>query len=483
MKTFLLLAAWVGCFIVGIHSAAAQKNRTDDTGQRIANWEIRGKDERLNARGAYVSGQRDGEWAFFFSPIGRFAQSPDIKGSFNAGIRSGEWEILESRSRNLLKGSMQDGRMAGKWRYYDKKGRVLAEGYFNENNMREGKWTIYRNGSPMCTGAYQNGERVGEWAFDYYHEDSSIHVIGTLNYSGGARTGNFQHFKVVKHPKFPTSEVLVGHGLFQNGKKTGRWIEYAGGFKGERIETGYYDGGGKRTGNWETTINGRTAQECAYNDGQRQGAFKTYYENGKVKYITSFERDLEHGFFTSYYENGKIREKGAYTVLESASTGAGDTIFYKVELPLEVMPRLIDDISEDADQFNFNCIAWISDMESSLPLSEVERRYKEALQYGRAGALRVQEVRRKDKISVRVGDFKSFYENGQISLEGRYLPFLYERKVSETSTEKDFCRDGEWKAYDDLGNVQKVYHFERGELKKVTDGGGGEISLEDNQLK
>lgn len=478
---FLLLLSLFGFGAnFSVFAQPVRPNQTDANGTRVGLWEFKDKNGKLLSRGKYDSnGQRDGEWRFYISPVGRHTQEPDVVGNYRGGQRHGEWQCIDSRTRTLLRGRYADDKMIGSWTYYDRKGRKLATGQFNEQNIRHGEWTVFRNNSPMSKGQYDNGVQNGRWAFDYYHEDSSTHVIGTFDYANGTRAGEFQHFKVLRHPKFPTQETLVGHGSFQNGKKTGRWIEYTAGFKGERIETGYYDGNGKRTGAWETTINGHTAQECYYNDGKRQGTFKTYFENGKPKYVSSFERDLEHGFFTSYYESGKMKEKGAYTLLEKADASE-DTIFYKIELPYEFNLRLID---ADIENFNYNCIAWIADVDYSIPAEELEKRYTEALSYGQSGGLRVAEIIRNDKQAVRVGEFKSFYENGKVSLEGRFLPYFHVTKISETSTEKSYARDGIWKEYDELGYNRKNYYYDKGELRKVVDGNGKDLSIKDNRLK
>lgn len=475
----LLLFAVFYLFSVATFAQPTRPNQTDASGQKTGFWEKKDADGKLLWRGKYENDQRQGEWRFYFSPIARYTQEPDIVGFYQDGQRHGEWKIIDTRSRNLLRGKFLYDKMAGEWTYYDKKGRKTASGTFNEQGVRHGLWTIYRNNTPMSKGTYNNGVQDGLWAYDYFHEDSLVHVVGTFQYSNGTANGKLQHFKVIRHPKFPPQESLVGHGELQNGQKTGRWIEYTAGFKGERIETGYYDGTGLRTGAWETTINNRSAQECYYNEGRRQGSFKTYYENGKPKYVTSYERDMESGFFTSYYETGKIKEKGAYTTLEKDEAN-DDTLFYKIALPYETILRFID---TDYENFNQNCIKWITEADYNISGEQLDARYQEALSYGQSPTLRVEKIIKNDKQSVRVGEYKSFYDNGKLSLEGRFLPYFYVTQVSENSTEKGYARDGVWKEYDELGYNRKTYYYDKGQLRKVIDGNNKDLNIKENRLK
>lgn len=452
----------------------AQPNLKDGNGIPSGQWAHKDSDGKILSKGLYKEGKREGEWRFYLSPIGRYASEPDIVGMYENGVKNGDWQYTDSRTKVLLKGKFANDQMQGVWTFYDNKGRKLAQGEYTDG-IRNGHWTLFRNNAPMANGYYENGLRAQSWKFDYYLDDSTVHIVGAFDYSGGGRTGNFEHFKVVRHPKFPREETLVGKGAYQNGRKTGRWIEYTPGLRGEMIETGYYDGEGRRTGVWHTTVDGRMFQECGYNDGLKQGQFKSYNENGTTKYISSYENGLEHGYFTAYYDNGKVREKGAYTLLEQEATG--DTTYYKIELPYEFNFRLVD---LDFEKFNYNAIKWIADMDYSIAGDELNRRWEEALQYGQSRTLRIADVARTQKQVVRVGEYKSFYENGQVKLEGSYYPTL---KVTTTngSTTREFARDGEWKEYDETSHLRKIYTYQQGELLKVTDGNGAELDKINNQ--
>ncbi len=453
-------------------------NESDANGQKTGYWVNKDSEGRIVSRGNYVEGRRDGDWRFYISPISRISkgQEPDVVGFYTNGVKSGEWQYTESRSKVILKGSFLDDQMSGRWTFYDQKGNRLAEGGFN-NGVREGLWGFYRGKQIMSAGTYSNGQKTGIWQSNYYTEDSSTHIVGAYDYSNGSKNGRFEHYKVVRHKKFPTTEVLVGTGTYLNGKKTGRWIEYSGGLRGEKVETGVYDGSGTRTALWDITIDGKKSEEISYANGKKQGSYTAYHDNGNPRYVSSYERGREQGFFTLYYPSKIMKERGAYTLLEKS--GEADTIFKKILLPYEFAFRLVD---IEFENYNYNAIEWIEDIDYSADGNELIRRYEDFLTYGQGKSLQVDKIVRTDLQTVRVGDYKSYYENGKVKLEGKYLPEIYTTRIGDMNY-TDYARDGEWIEYDDFGNPLRIFTYDKGELKKVTDGNKNELPLEQNRLK
>ena len=344
-------------------------NRTDDKGNRVGYWILKGADGKLLAKGRYNdNGEKDGEWKYYMSPVGRYTNTPDVLGYYENGMKHGRWELTENRSKITMKGKFNLGVMEGVWIVYDQDGVKLAAGRF-ENGIRQGQWILFKDNEMMAKGLYEAGVKSGTWEYDYYVDRGAVRIKGNYSYTDFQDIGKLDYYKVDRHPRFGTEELLVGTGTYLNGKKSGRWIEYNKGLSGELIATGYYDGDGLRTGTWTTTLNSKPFREEAYNDGKRQGTFKSHYDNGTPKYSTYFENGLELGFFTAYYPNGKVKDKGAHTILEN--TVSEDTVWYKIELPLEYHFWLID---EDFENLNFNAIDWIAEADPSIPAEELEKR-------------------------------------------------------------------------------------------------------------
>jgi len=471
----ILLSLMIG--LSNMIKAQTDLNRTDEKGNRIGYWIIKGADDKLIAKGRYNEGKREGEWKFYMSPIGRYAAVPDVIGNYEAGTKHGKWELTDSRSKITMKGKFNNGIMEGVWIVYDQDNTKLAAGQY-ASGIRQGQWLLFKDNKVMSSGLYENGQKMGEWKQDYFLEQGAVRVVGAFNYGDVERKGVVKYYKVERHPKFGNEELLVGTGTFLNGLKSGRWIEYNKGLKGEMIAVGYYDGEGRRTGTWATTLNNKPFREEAFNDGLRQGAFKSHYDNGNAKYSTFYENGMEIGFFSSFFENGKLKEKGAHTILENIISE--DTIFYKIILPIEYNFLLVD---EDYENLNYNSIDWIEEVDYSVPGEEFEKRWKEFLVYGKSKKYKIKEIIRKNKQSVRVGKYVQYFANEKVYLEGSYYPKMavaYDPVSGKR--ERGFARDGEWKEYDEAGYLRFTYFYDKGELKKTEDSKGRPIDVFNNNV-
>ena len=449
---------------------SAQYNRTDDAGNPIGYWKITNQKGDLVAKGMYDDyNQRTGEWQYYLSPLAQYTKEPDVLGSYENGLMQGEWIVTESRSKISMRGNFEEGVMNGVWLMYDQKGKKLSKGEYLDG-IRHGRWIIYHDNLPMLMGMYENGEKIGTWQLDYFLEKGTVHVKGEFTYSEGRQEGVVDIYKVENHPRLGKNEYLVGTGSFLNGKKTGRWIQYSPGLKGEIIEIGHYDGDGLKTGLWETTIDGQSYQKSSFNDGLRQGYFESYYDNGNSKYVTSFEQGLETGAYKSYYEDGTLKEEGGYTIINREYVE--DTIYRKIALPIEFHFKLLE---KDFDQYNFNAIRWMVEPDFTVASSTLMTRLEEYEQYGLNKKLDVEEIVKTKKQSARSGRFKSYHDNGELHMEGQYSPDFILVKGQGNSLTRDYMKEGQWKEYDKLGYHKRTYIYEKGELQKVLDSHGDEI--------
>ena len=84
-----------------------------------------------------------------------------------------------------------------------------------------------------------------------------------------------------------------------------------------QITTYNYEGGHKKAegnlaqgieqGEWKFwDIEGHLVQQVTYADGEFNGPYTSFYENGKKKEDGFFKTDHIHGPFTTYYDDGKV---------------------------------------------------------------------------------------------------------------------------------------------------------------------------------
>ena len=58
--------------------------------------------------------------------------------------------------------------------------------------------------------------------------------------------------------------------------------------------------------------NGKEKMKGAIKEGQREGLWQAWYENGNLWSEAEYKKGLNHGKSITYFENGKVRYEGRY---------------------------------------------------------------------------------------------------------------------------------------------------------------------------
>lgn len=94
------------------------------------------------------------------------------------------------------------------------------------------------------------------------------------------------------------------------GTKDGAWETY---YENGKVQTKGAYRNGKIEGVYETYYeNGKIQCKGAYNNGKKQGLFEYYYDNEKVWAKITYNNDDEEGLYEEYYKNGKLKMKGSF---------------------------------------------------------------------------------------------------------------------------------------------------------------------------
>ncbi|WP_052599415.1 toxin-antitoxin system YwqK family antitoxin [Aureispira sp. CCB-QB1] len=452
-----------------------------DNGKKTGYWELKDAQGLVYAEGEYINDTRSGPWKFYVSQYSRKNHQPDVQGSYNTnGIKQGEWIYTNFHTDISVRANFVNDLMQGECLYYDKNNSILARGLMVDG-IRHGKWILYDENNPtgayhanglklnkvMSEGFYENGVRIGTWAYDYFL-DVNTHVKGSLNFENGTNSGRLDFYKIEQHPTFGVSETLAGSGAYSNGKKVGRWIEFNYGTKGDFIETGNYNEQGQRTGLWKIRIANQTYLAGSYNNGVPHGRFNHYYDNGQLKYASTYNNGLEEGEFKRYYKNGQLQEQGTHVIITDETTR--DTTFFSLKLPYEHHFLLVE---EDFPSMHYEYITWLNEPGYSIAPSELNRRFNLYRTYGLEAQPRIANITVKDRKTVREGDYLAFYEDGGLKLKGSHSPHtasLFDpnkRVVTQT-----YARTGEWKEYGKDQLLKNTYIYEDGKLKKMLDPNG-----------
>jgi uncharacterized protein len=166
----------------------------------------------------------------------------------------------------------EGGNRNGKWKDLYPDGKVQAEGQFNENR-RTGSWKFYNaTGKLEQTGSYNNGRPDGLWT--WYYDDNA--VLREEEYFQGKRDGSFTEYS-------ETGEIIT-QGQYSDGEKNGEW-KYK---SGDNTEVGKYI------------------------IGLRDGIWKSYYPEDKIKSKGNYVQGNPDGPQIFYYPDGRVKEEEYY---------------------------------------------------------------------------------------------------------------------------------------------------------------------------
>ena len=159
--------------------------------QRNGLWKSWDAQEVLVSEGEYIGGKKVNKWTWYkdgedkgweenynngvldgrFNNLSPYAEIRGV-GSFNDGVKTGDWEEYYSSQEGSLErsqtGAYQFGKKVGIWSLYAKNGRRVAEGTYKDN-IKEGEWTegpdIDFGSRFFGRGTYSNNEKSGGWSY------------------------------------------------------------------------------------------------------------------------------------------------------------------------------------------------------------------------------------------------------------------------------------------------------------------------------
>ncbi len=188
-------------------------------------------------------------------------------------LAHGTWKWFdETETIVLMEGTFKHGLKNGYFKEYDKQGNLISA-------------TKYVDGEK-----YEKAEELAklEVRTDYY-PNGKIKIVGTYNADGkpeGVRREYNPEGEVVKSFIFRYGN-LVGEGIFTDeGKKQGPWKEY------------YNDG--------------KLRAKGSYNNNLRNGLWLYYYKNGQLEEMGKYINGLPDSTWVWYHDNGSLLRTESY---------------------------------------------------------------------------------------------------------------------------------------------------------------------------
>lgn len=243
-----------------------------------------------------------------------------IKAQENAVNPNGYNSFYFANGKLSSEGTMRDGKPDGYWKTYWENGTLKAEG--NRKNFElDSTWTFYdENGKTTLQINYLNGKKEG------IRRTIRENEVVEENFSNDVKQGLTIYY-------YPDGKIMRSIN-FENGLENGfarefaqdgtvvTLIEYRRGFIIDRENINRRDKNGLKQGRWKFFYaDGKVKTEGTYRDDKRNGYFKEYDDKGILTDISKFVNDVKQeevpelarlDVKTDYYPDGKVKTVASY---------------------------------------------------------------------------------------------------------------------------------------------------------------------------
>jgi uncharacterized protein len=346
-------------------------------------------------------------------------------------------------------------------------GKIASEG-FMKNGKPDGYWkTYYPSGIIKSEGNRKNQLLDSTWCF--YNEKGD--TIEKVNYILGKRNGYTYGYNNLTGQDPINKGKIISKELYLNDKKEGMSVYFfANGQQRENII--YADN--KRQGNsmiydekgnvitieayFKGVLTEREKINRTDNEGLKQGIWRTYYANGRIKSEYYYKDDLLNGDLKEYDENGNIRILLHYakgSIIETNDTSSIDV-------------EIINKYDQEGN------LSFSGSYKNGIPVG-IHRVYDNtgkvinSILYGEGG-LKVGEgiITNEGK---REGEWRYYYNDGTIMSKGSFQnnfesgiwKFYYKNeKVEQSGVYKNGKEDGLWEWFYENGSIKREEEYYNG---------------------
>lgn len=452
-----------------------------ENGLPVGMWRNYYESGNLRSEGEKQAGKSSGTWIFYL-PNGikekQITYRKNLKnGSFQQFDSTGKialesWyenDTLQGISKTYKNGKLKtesnfsDGKKSGIEKVYDEAdGRVVETVYYNagevESSLRINQLNDKKQKSGLWRTFYPDGKLKSEC---YYENDEPVNECKNWTEKGilMQKQGSSEFREIVDirqtfHPngKLATQESYSGklkHGTFNEYDSTGILLIS----RLYNLDTLLADGFILPNGNYDSSWvyfypDGQKASEGKYKNGVKTGLWKYYNPNGKLVQKGIFRKGVIDGEWNWYFGNGQLRRTESY--ISGRREGLSvefDSLGKKVT---ECM--YVNDLQDGAWFYDVNGLMEKGTFSMGLKTGLWKHYYQEETLIF-TGTF---------KDGVPVGKHYFYYNNGTTKKFGKY---------------KKGLKQGDWKEFDEKGNLIHNYYYQRGKLIAI-DGDRNVISVE-----
>ncbi|GEM_PF-1979912 len=184
---------------------------------------------------------------------------------------------------------------------YEKNGRRIQQGTYRAFNQK---------GRITYDGTYKEGYRGGTWTETSYHPgDMTPRMVKTVTYAADkSQSGTIKEYYEdgkrsleysFRKPANAINEITTGLRTF--------WSQ-----NGRVLDQGSYNLDGKKIGTWKGW-NEQGNPTYVENHDTTARTYWSYYDNGKLKDVSSWLKDKQVGTLERYYDTGQIYTRATYS--------------------------------------------------------------------------------------------------------------------------------------------------------------------------
>ena len=310
-------------------------------------------------------------------------------------------------------GFLVDGKPEGWWKTYYETGTLRSEGG-RKNFQLDSLWRFYSPGGELQSEINYRADRKEGLTRKY---DTTGTVLSEENYVADLREGVTRYFRAngTLHTEVP----------FKAGKEEGRGYEY--GEDGRVIALLFYGGGMLRK---REDINRVDAL------GLRQGVWKEFHPNGKVRSEGSYVDDRKQGIFKEYDAQGNLKDMVKYDG-GAIDVAAGELLTVEIKRTFHPNGR-------------------VASLGSYSKSGKREGLFKEFATDGTVSSAKIYQGDQLlseglvNDLGMMEGPWVEFYATGEKRAEGNY---------------KEGRKDGDWTFYHRSGKVEQKGKYQSGQAQ------------------
>lgn len=287
-------------------------NRHDKSGMKQGRWKFFYDNGKVKTEGTYRNDKRNGYFKEYdekgnLTDVSKFVndvreEAPEL---VKLDVRTdyypdGKIKTVGSYIGDIPEGIRREyaenGEVTAAFTF--SKGKIIAEGIIDDEGVKDGPWKeFYPDGQLRSEGNYRNGNRIGKWRF--YHPNNNLEQEGNYNNQGNPG-GTWKWYY--------DNNSLLREESFLNGESEGIFTEYD--ENGKVIIQGEYIAG-REEGLWKYQL-GDQREEGTYRGGMRNGEWKYFYDDGQLAFQGSFIDDNPNGRHVWFWPDGKKKDEGEY---------------------------------------------------------------------------------------------------------------------------------------------------------------------------